>query len=84
MGVVGVVCSCSTWCKMWIVVWSDIIISCFNIPHQNQLELQVTHCSSDQGILTNRYTQREFKLKFSALLKVYDIKFAENSKNITL
>ena len=27
-----------------------------------------------------RYTQREFKLKFSALLKVYDGKYAENSK----
>ena len=39
----------------------------------------------NHGILTNyRYTQREFKLKFRALLKAYDVKFAENSKNITL
>ena len=36
---------------------------------------------SNQGILTNnRYTQREFKLKFSALLKAYDVKYIENSK----
>ena len=34
-----------------------------------------------QGILTyRRYTQREFKLKFSALLKAYDGKYTENSK----
>ena len=35
-----------------------------------------------QGRLTmnNRYTLREFKLKFSALLKDYDLKYSENSK----
>ena len=34
-----------------------------------------------QGILTyRRHTQREFKLKFSALLKTYDGKYTENSK----
>ena len=35
-----------------------------------------------QGKLTinNRYTQREFQLKFSALLKDDAIKYAENSK----
>ena len=35
-----------------------------------------------QGILTinNRYTHRSFKLKFSALLKDYNLKYAENSK----
>ena len=31
----------------------------------------------------NMYTQRQFQLKFSALLKAYDVKFTENSKNIT-
>ena len=35
----------------------------------------------NQGILTNnRYTLREFKLKFSALLKADDMKYTENSK----
>ena len=34
-----------------------------------------------QDINNNRYMQREFKLKFSALLKAYDIKYTENSKN---
>ena len=36
-----------------------------------------------QGRLTinNRYTQREFKLKFSALLKDYHLKYAETVKN---
>ena len=38
----------------------------------------------NQGILTNRYTQSEFKLKFSALLKACDVTFTENRKNITL
>ena len=35
-----------------------------------------------QGRLTisNRYTHREIKLKFSALLKDYDLKYRENSK----
>ena len=34
-----------------------------------------------QGILTyRRYMQREFKLKFSVLLKAYDGKCTENSK----
>ena len=34
-----------------------------------------------QYILTyNRYTQREFKLKFSALLKAYDSKYTEKIK----
>ena len=34
-----------------------------------------------QGILTyRRYTQSEFQLKFSALLKAYDAKYTENSK----
>ena len=35
------------------------------------------------GILTYKlevYTQHEFKLKFSALLKAYDGKYTENSK----
>ena len=35
----------------------------------------------DQSILTNnRYMQREFELKFSALLIAYNIKYADNSK----
>ena len=34
-----------------------------------------------QGILPNRYTQREFKLEFSAILIADDIKYTENSKN---
>ena len=36
----------------------------------------------DQGRLTvnYRYTHRKFQLKFSALLKDYDLKYAENSK----
>ena len=39
------------------------------------------HRSRYQGILTySRYTQLEFKLKFSALLKAYDDKYTENSK----
>ena len=32
----------------------------------------------EQGILTNnRYTKREFKLKLSALLKAFDVKYTE-------
>ena len=39
---------------------------------------------ANQGILPNqRYTQFEFKLKFSTLLKANDDKFTENSKNMT-
>ena len=36
-----------------------------------------------QGRLTinNRYTHREFQLKFSALLKDYDLIYGENRKN---
>ena len=30
--------------------------------------------------INNRYMQHKFKLKFSALLKGYDLKYAENSK----
>ena len=30
--------------------------------------------------INNRYTHREFKLKFRALLKDYDLKYAENNK----
>ena len=43
-------------------------------------------CHQDQGRLTvnYRYTHRKFQLKFSALLKDYDLKYAENSKkNLT-
>ena len=42
----------------------------------------VIHGCFTQGRLTinNRYTHREFKLKFSALLKDYDLKYAENGK----
>ena len=37
-----------------------------------------------QGKLTNnRYTQCEFKFKFSTLFKPYNVKYTENSKNIT-
>ena len=40
--------------------------------------------SLNEGILTyNRYTQREFKLKFGALLEANDAKYTENSKKIT-
>ena len=39
------------------------------------------HSSYNQCIYNNRYTQREFKLKFSALLKASDIKYTDNSKN---
>ena len=31
-------------------------------------------------IYNNKYTQREFKLKFSTHLKAYDIKYTESSK----
>ena len=30
--------------------------------------------------INNRYTHREFKLKFRALLNDYDLKYAENNK----
>ena len=41
----------------------------------------INHDWCYQGILTNnRYMQREFKLKFSALLKAYDVKYTEKSK----
>ena len=36
--------------------------------------------AQDRLTINNRYTDREFKLKFSALLKDYDLKCAENSK----
>ena len=42
--------------------------------------------AAPQGRLTvnYRYTHRKFQLKFSALLKDYDLKYAENSKkNLT-
>ena len=43
--------------------------------------LEVVDCFKP-GILTyRRYTQREFKLKFSALLKPNDGKYTEKSKN---
>ena len=35
-------------------------------------------------IVNYRYTHRKFQLKFSALLKDYDLKYAENSKKILL
>ena len=39
---------------------------------------------SYQGTLTfRRYTQREFKLKFSVLLKAYDGKYTQKGKKIT-
>ena len=43
-------------------------------------------CGLAQGRLTvnYRYTHRKFQLKFSALLKDYDLKYAENSKKILL
>ena len=47
---------------------------------------QIIHLSPvgcfTQGRLTvnYRYTHRKFQLKFSALLKDYDLKYAENSK----
>ena len=52
-------------------------------PH---LYLTSTFSRSTQGRLTisNRYTHREIKLKFSALLKDYDLKYAENSKKMLL
>ena len=45
------------------------------------LEREVNYIG--QVTLINRYTQREFKCKFSALLEAYDVKFAENSTNMT-
>ena len=36
--------------------------------------------TQDVEIILLGYTHREFKLKFSALLKDYDLKYAENSK----
>ena len=45
------------------------------------LKMSTSQRTPNQGILTYRmYTQIEFKLKFSALLKAYDGKFTENSK----
>ena len=43
-------------------------------------------CYCAQGRLTvnYRYTHRKFQLKFSALLKDYDLKYAEHSKKILL
>ena len=35
---------------------------------------------SGQGILTYRFMQREFELKFSVFLKIYDGKYTENSQ----
>ena len=35
----------------------------------------------DRLTVNNRYTHREFKLKFSALLKDYYLKYAEKSRN---
>ena len=41
-------------------------------------------CNQGRLTISNRYTHREIKLKFSALLKDYDLKYAENSKkNVT-
>ena len=34
-------------------------------------------------LTNNRYTQHEFKLKFTTLSKAYDVVYTENSKNIT-
>ena len=57
------------------------LIDLSNFPHLP--EASVSGCG-DKGILTNdRYTKSEFKLKFSTRLKAHDVKFNENSKNIT-
>ena len=49
-----------------------------------QIDLRAAFDSVNQDILTIRYTQREFKLKCSAILKAYDTKFTEHSKSMTL
>ena len=54
------------------------------------IDIWCDHCcvvgNAYQGRLTvnYRYMHRKFQLKFSALLKDYDLKYAENSKkNLT-
>ena len=37
-------------------------------------------CSQGRLTINNRYTQREFEFKFSALRKDDDLKYTENSK----
>ena len=37
-------------------------------------------CAQGRLTVNYRYTHRKFQLKFSALLKDYDLKYAENSK----
>ena len=37
-------------------------------------------CAQGRLTVNNRYTHRQFKRKFSALLKDYDLKYAENNK----
>ena len=45
------------------------------------LNMSASQRTPDQDILTyRRYTQREFNLKFSALLRAYEDKYSENSK----
>ena len=54
--------------------------------NENYVQFDFSMGGFSQGRLTirNRYTHHEIKLKFSALLKDYDLKYAENSKkNVT-
>ena len=51
------------------------------IKSDHFLSFELVPRASEQVIYNNRYTQREFKLKFSALLKANDIKYTEHSKN---
>ena len=41
----------------------------------------VVNCK--EGATYYRYTQREFKLKFSTLSKAFEVEFDENCKNLT-
>ena len=43
-------------------------------------EIDLTSGWLKSRYINNRHTQREFKLKFSALLKSHDFKYTENNK----
>ena len=51
----------------------------------NKIGCNKIGCNGQGRLTVNyRYTHRKFQLKFSALLKDYDLKYAENSKkNLT-
>ena len=63
-------------------MWNDLPCTVYGTGMLDGFIIIIIRGGRQQGKLTvnNRYTHRKFKLKFSALLKDYDLKYAENTK----